>query len=79
MDFFIRYENLLCGIESVCRHVAYPFRPELLGKFKSDARFLKQPFTDYYDLQAIAAVEAAFDWEFEYFGYPLLSETGTCS
>ena len=44
MDFFIRYENLLSGIESVCRQVAYPFRPELIGKFKSDSRSLKQPF-----------------------------------
>ena len=79
MDFFIRYENLLRGLESVCQRVAYPFQPELLGKFKSNTRILKQPFADYYDEHAIAAVEAAFEWEFEYFGYPRLSETSRCS
>jgi hypothetical protein len=74
MDYFIRYESLLDGLDRVCRQVGYPFQPERLGKFKSDSRAIKQRFGDYYDRAAIAAVETAFGWELDYFGYPRLSE-----
>jgi hypothetical protein len=79
MDFIIRYEFLFDGLESVCRQVGYPFQPELLGKFKSDSRLIKRPFGDYYDQPAIAAVESAFGWELDHFGYSRLSATVTSS
>ena len=70
-DFFIRYETLLDGIESVCRRVGYPFQPERLGRYKSGARSCIQPFQEYFDKPAIAAVQALFGWELDYFGYRL--------
>jgi hypothetical protein len=79
VDFFIRYESLLDGMDSVCRRIGYPFRPERLGKYKSDSRAISQPFGEYYDRSAIAAVEAAFGWELEYFGYRRPSETAAFS
>jgi hypothetical protein len=75
MDYFIRYESLLDDLEHVCRHVGYPFRPEALGRFKSESRLRAQPYGEYYDASAITAVEAAFRWEFDYFGYTRLSRT----
>jgi hypothetical protein len=75
VNFFIKYESLLDDLRSVCRHVRYPFRPERLGKYKSDRRAIRQPFSEYYDRQTIAAVEAVFGWELDYFGYRRPSET----
>lgn len=72
VDCFVRYESLLDGLQAVCRQVGYPFRPERLGTFKSDSRLINRPFADYYDRPAIAAVEAAFSWELDHFGYPRL-------
>ena len=40
---------------------------------------ITEPFGDYYDRPAIAAVEAAFGWELEYFGYSRLSEAVSVS
>lgn len=72
MDFFIRYESLLDGLQSVCQRIGYPFRPDCLGKYKSGIRCIRQPFCDYFDKSAIAAVQTVFGWEFDYFGYGLL-------
>lgn len=74
VDFFIRYETLTEGLDSVCRQIGYPFQPERLGRFKSDSRVIKRPFSDYYDRSAAAAVAAAFDWELDYFCYARPSE-----
>ena len=57
----------------VCCQVGYPFRPERLGKYKNESRVMRQPFSDYYDGPAAAAVEAGFGWELDYFGYHRLS------
>ena len=70
-DFFIRYETLLDGIASVCLCVGYPYRPERLGRYKGGARACAQPFQEYFDKPAIAAVQALFGWELDYFGYSL--------
>jgi hypothetical protein len=75
MDFIIKYESLLEGLESVCRQISYPFRPEHLGRYKGDVRAIGQSFCEYYDPHTIAAVEAAFGWELECFGYRTPSET----
>jgi hypothetical protein len=69
----LRYESLLDGLEQVCRHVGYGFRPQALGTFKSDSRRSTQPFAAYYERSAIAVVEEAFGWELDYFGYRRLS------
>jgi len=69
MDYFIRYESLLDGIEHVCRQTGYKFEPDRLGRYKSSARTNKRPYADYYDRSSLAAVEAVFGWEMEFFGY----------
>ena len=71
MDFAIRYEDLLAGIHRVCDRIGFPFRPERLGTYNSEYRTNRRPFADYYDAQAKAAVESAFAWELERFGYSL--------
>ena len=74
VNYFIRYEALHQGLETVCRQVGYPFRPERLGRYKGDSRFVGRPYGDYYDRAAVAAVESAFGWELDYFGYRRLSD-----
>ncbi len=74
LDFFIRYESLLDDLRNVCLRIGYPFQPERLGRYKGETRAIGQPFIDYYDEPAIAAVEAAFRWELDYFGYSRPSE-----
>ena len=69
MDFFIKYESLLDGLAQVCRRVCYPYRPERLGTYKGDARATRRPFCEYHDQRTIAAVQAAFSWELDWFGY----------
>jgi hypothetical protein len=75
MDYFIRYEALLDSLAHVCRQVGFPFRPEAMGRFKSESRLRAEPCDEYYEASAITAVEAAFRWEFDYFGYSRLSPT----
>lgn len=74
MDSFIRYELLLSDLERVCGRVAYPFRPEQLGQYKSGLRVNARPSVEYYDAQAAKAVHEAFGWELDYFGYTGPSE-----
>jgi hypothetical protein len=71
VDFFIRYEKLLDGLEYVCRQVDYPFQPKRLGRYKSDTRAIGEPFRYYFDEAATFAVKSVFGWELEYFGYDL--------
>jgi hypothetical protein len=71
VDHFIRYENLLQDLKVACDRVSYPYEPQRLGAYKSEYRTNRRPFTDYYDADAIAAVQKAFRWELEYFGYQL--------
>jgi hypothetical protein len=71
MDFFIRYDRLLEEIEWVCSQIDYPYLPELLGSYKSNLRTNKRSFREYYEPAALIAVENAFGWELEYFGYSL--------
>jgi hypothetical protein len=74
MDGFIRYESLLADLEQVCGRVGFPFRPDLLGKYKSGLRVNARPSVEYYDAAAAQAVYDAFRWELEYFGYTGPSE-----
>ena len=69
MDHFVRYESLVEGIQRACADTGYPFRPAALGQHKADHRIRTWPFHEYYDEPAIAAVEAAFRWELDFFGY----------
>ena len=69
MDYFIRYESLVADLEHVCDRVGFPFRPDRLGRYKSGLRASARPFVDYYDAPATRAVQSAFGWELEYFGY----------
>jgi hypothetical protein len=71
VDFFIRHESLLEGIEEVCRKVGLPFAPDNLGHYKSEPHPVGMPTAAYYDHAGMAIVENLFDWELAHFGYAL--------
>jgi hypothetical protein len=71
VDFFIRYEEMLNGLTYACDHVGFDFRPDRLGRYKSHTRVRQESFHHYFDKPATIAVESAFGWELDYFGYDL--------
>jgi len=50
---------------------ATPLQPASNGSERPHPGSQSTPFTDYYDADAVAAVQKAFRWELEYFGYQL--------
>jgi hypothetical protein len=68
VDFFIRHESLLEGIEEVYRKVRLPFVPGNLGRYKSEPHSVSMPTAAYYDRAGIVIVENLFDWELANFG-----------
>ena len=69
MDYVIRYESLLEGVEEVCRRVNVPFQPERLPKLVSKSRSKKHAVADYYDAKTIEIVRQRFRFELEKFEY----------
>ena len=69
VDYFIRYENLLEGIEYVCHRVNIPFEPDCLPKFKVGNRPSDKMIDEYYDEQCIDIILEKYQFELEYFGY----------
>jgi hypothetical protein len=69
LDYFVRFEALHAGLECVCRHLAIPWEPERLGRYKSEYRARKEHFSEYYSPDAAARVRNEFAWDLEYFGY----------
>jgi hypothetical protein len=69
VDDFIRYETLHADMERVCRHLAIPWEPERLGRFKSEFRARAEHFSEYYDSASIARVRKEFAWDLAYFDY----------
>ncbi len=69
VDCVIRYEHLAADIESVCMRLGIPWKPELLGRYKSDYRINQQPYTAYYDEACKQRVMKMYDFDFKHFGY----------
>jgi len=71
VDFFIRYESLLNGIEIVCERINFPFEPEKIPKLNSSIRPRHRAVAEYYDAKTIETVRKRFRFEIEHFGYEL--------
>ena len=69
VDQFIRFECLHEDMSAVCRRLEVPWRPEQLGRYKSEYRARHEPFSVYYDTASLARVRTKYAWEIEYFGY----------
>ena len=69
LDYFIRYEALLEGIQSVCERVGVDYDATSLPRLKAEFRQRDIPLADFYDAAAIAAVEDCYGFELEQFGY----------
>lgn len=69
IDYFIRYENLLEGIEAVCKKVDVPFEPNRMPRIKGNIRDKTLPVKAFYDSASIQAVKERYAFELEHFGY----------
>lgn len=74
MDYFIRYEELVNGIEHVCNTLKLPFRPNHIPKLKSGIRPSNLPTEEYYDKKTIAITEERFALEIQLFQYSFPSK-----
>lgn len=71
LDFYIRYENLLDGIQQVCESINVPFQPEHLPKFKNQFRDRSFAIADFYDQQTHDIIAKNYEFEIEMFSYVL--------
>jgi len=69
MDYFIRHENLLEDIKTVCRIIGVPFDPESIPRLKDRHRLPNTRIENYYNTETAALIVKYFAFEFEYFGY----------
>lgn len=69
IDFYIRFESLNEGIESVCDYLDIPFEPSLVPEFKKGDRHYEIKTSDYYDEYTKSIVENVYAWELKRFGY----------
>jgi hypothetical protein len=69
IDFFVRYENLHEDLERVCARLKLPWEPSRLPTFKSGFRPRGRTIGDLYTSKAREMVEAAYEFELDYFGY----------
>ena len=69
VDFVIRYENLLEGLEEVCQRLGISPNLEKLPNMVGGVRPKEIPISNYYDDATKRIVESVFDFELEEFGY----------
>jgi len=69
VDRFIRFERLQNDLEAVCHHLAVPWQPERLGRYKGNYRVRQESFPLYYTPEALSRVRRGYTWELDYFGY----------
>ncbi|GAA6184279.1 sulfotransferase family 2 domain-containing protein [Aliiglaciecola sp. NS0011-25] len=69
LDFYIRYESLLDGIQHVCERINVPFQPEQLPNFKSQFRNRNLAIEDFYDQPTRDLIAKHYEFEIEKFGY----------
>jgi hypothetical protein len=69
-DFFIRYENLVQDIESVCKKLGIEdYDLKKLPTFRSECREKRMPYQYYYTEETKRIVYERHKIEFDYFGY----------
>ena len=69
VDYFIRHERLLEGIEEVCRRLDIPYEPEKLLRLKSEYNPRMRPFAEYYDRDTVQLAAEAYGPQLKTFGY----------
>ncbi len=69
MDAVIRHESLAVDLERICTRLALPWKPDQLGRFKSDFRPPGVQLAALYSSRARAIVEQAFGFELQHFDY----------
>ena len=69
LDFYVRYETLQSSLECLCRIIDETFQSERLSWRKGKSRPRNLPYHDFYDEATADCVRAAYDREFDWFGY----------
>ncbi len=69
MDYFIRYESLMEGVQTVCDRLDIPYQPEAMPSSKSGITPKDRSLREYYDQRSIATVNRRWRFELDYFGY----------
>lgn len=69
LDYFIRYESLLNGIQYVCDRLDLPFEPDRLPDLKRGFRNHGTPVAEFYDNESRAIVAEKYAFELDFFGY----------
>jgi len=69
MDFYIMFEDLENGVETVCNHLGVPFEPENIPKLKYGNRVCDISLSEYYDSETIKIVTNLYKIELDRFGY----------
>lgn len=71
VDYFIKYEELVKGIEHVNTALGISDYSRNIPTFKSGIRNSKIPIGDFYDSNTENLVRKNYEWEFEHFGYEM--------
>jgi len=69
VDYFIRYERLLEGLEEVCQRLQIPFEPARLLHMKGDYNPRRWHFGEYYDRDTAQMATEAYAPHLQQFGY----------
>lgn len=71
LDFFIRFEALEQGLQSVCSRLSLPWEPSRLRALKTQFRQREIRLDEFYDAATAAVVEEKYAMELAHFGYGL--------
>jgi hypothetical protein len=69
MDYHIRYENLLQGLEVVCRKLNVPWEPKRLPRYKSGYRPEEATIARMYSQESRSIINKVYAHELELLGY----------
>jgi hypothetical protein len=69
MDYFIRYERLDEGVQTVCRRLGVPFDAARLPRLKAGFRERSIPLVEFYDRETVDRAMELYAFELDYFGY----------
>ncbi len=75
VDYVIRFESLLAGIESVCQQIEVPFQPSEIRRLKSEHRNRSLSLADLYDRETIELVRRQYEFDLKHLGYQAPSLT----
>lgn len=71
VDYVIRFEQLLTGVEEVCRRLAIPFEPDRLPRLKAETNPRLRHFSEYYDSETTQIAAEKYERDIRQFGYRL--------